>query len=180
MTKLLHHYLVKPLGREYVIEKNDIIVTTGIENHKDVNRFGVVIHKPINDDSELMVGDICVVHHNSFRTYYDMKGREKKSSEYFRDNLYLIPREKIYLIKRDERWQTISGFIFVKPIVYNQDSQIYIPKQEEEHVGIVAIGSSSYFEEGDKIAFKKNREYAFDIDGEKLYRMNTKDVVALL
>lgn len=181
MIKPVRDFVVKPLGKEYITEKDGIIVSTGIENHKDVNRFGVVVHKPIHfDDSDIMVGDICVVHHNTFRTYYDMKGREKKSSEYFRDNLYLIPKEKIYLIKRNEVWQTINGFIFIKPVPYNQDSEIYIPKQEEEHVGIVAIGSNSDFKEGDKIAFKKNREYAFDIDGEKLYRMRTKDVVALL
>lgn len=181
MIKPVHNYVVEPLGKEYITEKDGIIVSTGIENHKDVNRFGVVISIPsLHDDSDIMVGDICVVHHNSFRTYYDMKGKETKSSEYFRDNLYLIPKEKIYLIKRNEIWKTVNGFVFITPIAYSQDSEIYIPREEEQHVGLVAIGSNEYFKEGDKVAFKKNREYAFDIDGKKMYRMRTKDVIALL
>lgn len=182
MTKLIRHYLVKPLGGEYINEKDGIIVSTGIENYKDVNRIGVVVDKPKDDDSDLMVGDKCVVHHNCFRTYYDMKGRERKSSEYFRNNLYLIPKEKIYLYKREDDWKSINGFVFIEPISYSQDSLIYIPKEEEEHVGFVKYltDKSSYFSEGDKIAFKKNREYAFDIDGKKLYRMKIKDIVAVL
>ena len=33
-------------------------------------------------------GDEIVIHHNVFRRYYDIKGKEKNSSKYFKDNLY--------------------------------------------------------------------------------------------
>lgn len=180
MTKLIKHYLVKPLGNEYVNEKDGIIVSTGVENYKDVNRIGVVLNKPDFDDSELMIGDKCVVHHNCFRTYYDMQGRERKSSEHFRNNLYLIPKEKIYLYKRSEAWRPIKDYCFISPADYSQQDDIFIPKKEEEHVGYVRFGNSPDFTEGDLVGYKRNREYEFDIDGEKLYRMKIKDILVNL
>jgi len=177
MIKSIKHYIVEPIGGEYVNEKDGIIVNAGIENHKYVNRLGKVISKPEFDKSDLMVGDTCVVHHNCFRTYYGMKGEEKKSSEYFRENTYLIPLEKIYLYKRNEYWKPIHDYCFVKPVDFVQDTDIYVPKKEEEHVGIVMYSNSNEFEKGDKVAFKKNREYEFEINDEKLYRMKNKDIV---
>lgn len=176
MIKPLHHYLIEPVGGEYITEKDGLIVSAGIENHKDVNRYGKLIAKPLYDDSELSIGDICIVHHNCFRSYYDMKGREKKSAEYFRENTYLIPKEKIYLYKHEGKWNSTKDFIFIKPVSYEQDFEFYIPQEKEEHVGIVKYSNSTTFLEGDKIAFKKNREYEFDIDNEKLYRMKNKDI----
>ena len=89
-TVIKGHYKIQPLGAEYIKEKDGIIVSSGIEDYKGVNRYGVLVSKPDNDDSELSIGDVCVVHHNCFRTYYNMKGKETKSNEHFRDNLYLI------------------------------------------------------------------------------------------
>ena len=181
MIKPTRHYLIEPLGSEYINEKDGIIINTGIENAKYVNRYGKLISKPYHDDSELSVGDICIVHHNCFRTYYDMKGRQKTSAEHFRDNLYLIPKEKIYLYKTKDVWKTFKEYCFVSPISYNQDNVLYRPdKVEEEHVGIVEYANSAYFKKGDKVGFVKNREYEFDVDGQKMYRMRNKDICVIL
>ena len=180
MIKPTHRYLLKTLGDEFISEKDGIVVNTSIENAKYVNRYAEVLSKPLHDDSELMAGDVCIVHHNCFRTYYDMQGRPRKSAEYFRNNMYLIPEEKIYLYKRDETWRPIKDYCFVSPCSYNQQDGIYIPKKEEEHVGHVRFGSSPDFKEGDLVGYRKNREYEFDIDGEKLYRMKIKDILVNL
>ena len=180
MIKPIRNYLVKPLGQGFVTEKDGIIINTGIENHKYTNRYAELLSKPIHDDSELMVGDICIVHHNCFRTYYDMKGKQRKSAEYFRNNTYLIPEEKMYLYKRNEVWKPIKDYCFISPVSYSQQDDVYVPKEEEEHVGHVRFGNSDNFKQGDLVGYRKNREYEFDIDGEKLYRMRIKDILVNL
>ena len=86
-------------NQEYNREKGGVIVTSSIENAKDVNRFGVIEKTPLCYNGDLQEGDQVVLHHNVFRSYYDMKGRERKSREYFKDNLYLVDTSKILIRK---------------------------------------------------------------------------------
>ena len=44
-------------------------------------------------------------------------------------------------------------------------------------MGIVVYSNSNELKKGDKVGFKKNREYEFEINDEKLYRMKNKDIV---
>ena len=178
-----YNYLIKPVGSEYNNTKNiagvEFTVNATIENAKFVNRIGEVVATP-DDDSELQVGDIVVVHHNVFRTYLDMKGRKRKSNEYFRDENYLVPIDRIYLYKRNDAWRSVSHYCFIKPVDYVQESEILRTDKEQEHTGIVAY-SNDYLErmgifEGDKVGFTKNSEYEFNVDSEKLYRMQTQDI----
>jgi|TARA_B110000977_G_scaffold44505_1_gene60437 co-chaperonin GroES (HSP10) len=180
MIKPIRDYLIKPLGAEYIKEKDGIIVSSGIEDYKGVNRYGVLVSKPDNDDSELSIGDVCVVHHNCFRTYYNMKGKETKSNEHFRDNLYLIPTDKVYLYKSEKKWKPIKDYCFVEPMVYQQDSELYVPKEKEEHVGLIKYSNSATLNEGDKVGFKPNREYEFSVDDKKVYRMKNSDILIKL
>ena len=84
-------FLVKPKNnQEYNREKNGVIITSSIENAKDVNRFGIIEKTPLSYTGDLKEGDEVVLHHNVFRSYYDIKGNERKSNEYFKDNLYLV------------------------------------------------------------------------------------------
>ena len=113
-------YLIEPLGGEYNNTKNvggvDLVVNTTIEDASFVNRIGIVKGLPTTDnETELKVGDIVVVHHNVFRTYLDMKGRKTKSNEYFRNNSYIVPLERIYLYKRKDDWKALKAFCFVRP-----------------------------------------------------------------
>ena len=178
-----YHYLIKPVGSEYNNTKNiggvELTVNATIENAKFVNRIGEVISVP-DENEELQVGDIVVVHHNVFRTYLDMKGRKRKSNEYFRDENYLVPYNRIYLYKRDGKWKSINNYCFVRPIDYVQSSEILRTDKNEEHVGEVVYSNvflnKSGIEDGDLIGFTKNSEYEFEIEGEKLYRMQTNDV----
>ena len=178
-----YHYLIKPVGSEYnntkIIGGVELTVNATIENAKFVNRIGEVISVP-DDSEQLKPGDIVVVHHNVFRTYLDMKGRKRKSNEYFRDENYLVPLDRIYLYKSDDKWRALNHYCFVKPVEYRQESEILRTDKEEQHTGVITY-SNDFLEskgvyDGDSIGFTKNSEYEFEIDGDKLYRMQTQDI----
>jgi co-chaperonin GroES (HSP10) len=176
-------YLIKPVGSEYNNTKKvgdqELTINSTIENAKYVNRIGKVVATP-DDSEQLKPGDLVVVHHNVFRTYLDMKGRKRKSNEYFRDENYLVSLDRIYLYKRDDKWRGLNYYCFVKPVEYRQESEILRTDKEEQHTGIIAYSNDLLEEKGiyngDSIGFTKNSEYEFEIDGEKLYRMLTKDI----
>ena len=170
-------YLVTPYGTEYKNTKKianiDFVINTSIEDATFVNRIGIVSATPPN--GEIPVGSLVVVHHNVFRTYLDMKGKKRKSNEYFRDKEYLVHPDKIYMYNNGEGWKTTKEYCFISPVDYIQDSEIYrTEKKKEEHVGIVK--HSSVYPEGTKIGFTRNSEYEFNIDDEKIYRMKNSDI----
>lgn len=176
-------YLIKPQGKEYNNTKKiaglDFVVNATIEDAKFVNRLGIVCASP--KESEIKKGSVVVVHHNVFRTYLDMKGNKRKSNEYFRDDLYLVPEERIYMYDDGSGWKPTKDFCFISPIEYNQDGFLYrSDKQEEEHVGIINYIKDDSLKINDKIGFTKNSEYQFTIDKKKLYRMTKKDICAKL
>jgi hypothetical protein len=170
-------YLITPYGTEYnntkTIAGENLVINTSIENANFVNRLGVVSAVP--NGGKIPLGSIVVLHHNVFRTYLDMKGRKRKSNEYFRENQYLVDSSKIYMYNEGNGWKTTEGYCFINPIDHIQDSEIYrSDKQKEEHVGVVK--NSSLYKEGTKVGFTKNSEYEFTIDDEKTYRMKDSDI----
>ena len=87
-------YLIKPYGEAYnntkKIAGENFVINTSLEDATFVNRLGVVCAVP--NGGQVPQGSIVVVHHNVFRTYLDMKGKKRKSNEYFRDILKLITK----------------------------------------------------------------------------------------
>jgi len=183
-----YNFILSPLGKEYNntvdIGGVEFVVNTSLEIAKYVNRLATVIELPIYYNGSINIGDIVVIHHNVFRTYYDMKGRQTHSPEFFRDNLYVVSPERIYMYNRNNEWKSHLNYCFVKPIDTIQDEVLYNTNKEEKHTGILIHLTDSQIELGfkknDLVAFTKNSEYAFEIDGEKLYRMYDRDVVLKL
>ena len=183
-------YLIEPLGGEYNNTKNvggvDLVVNTTIEDASFVNRIGIVKGLPTTDkNTELQVGDIVVVHHNVFRTYLDMKGQQRKSNEYFRSGLYLVSPERIFLYKKDGGdWKTTNEYCFVRPIEHIQDGVFLTDEEKEEHLGLLVYANNNLLSkginQGDTIGFTKNSEYKFTIEGDELYRMQTRDICLTL
>ena len=172
-------YLIKPYGKQYNNTKKianlEFTVNTSIEDATFVNRLGIVCAVP--NGGQIPLDSIVVVHHNVFRTYLDMKGRKRKSNEYFRDEQYLVNPNRIYMYNEGDGWKTTEEYCFINPIDYIQDGDLYrSDKEKEEHVGIVKHGRIKNVLEGDLIAFTKNSEYEFNIDGEKIYRMKNNDI----
>ena len=87
--KHLHAYIVSPVNGRYTnnkkIGEKELILNTTIENHKFVNREGVIIETPINN-SILKKDDTVIVHHNTFRRFYNVRGEAKDSRNYFDNN----------------------------------------------------------------------------------------------
>ena len=182
-----HQYLIKPVGSEYNNTKTvggvELTVNATIENAKFVNRIGEVVSVP-DENTELQVGDLVVVHHNVFRTYLDMRGRKRKSNEYFRDGLYLVNPDRIYLYNRNNQWKAVNEYCFVRPIDYIQGDGVHRTDRYEDHVGEIVYGNKQLTEkgvdDGDLIGFIKDSEYVFEIGEEKLYRMKTNDICLIL
>ena len=89
-----YNFIVKPnKGRRYDNVKEvggiDLIVSSSQEDHTVSNRYATVVETPIGYDGEIQKGDTLLVHHNVFKYYYDMKGRQKSGKSYFMDDLFL-------------------------------------------------------------------------------------------
>lgn len=76
------YFIVEPVGGKSYdnVRDNGLIVSSSKEDHKATNRFALVINTPIGYTGPVSIGDTVVVHHNVFRTYFDMKGEKRKVS----------------------------------------------------------------------------------------------------
>ena len=179
-----YDFIVRPLdGRRYdnIKKIGDInfITSTSQEDHMASNRFAEVVETPIGYVGPISVGDTLLVHHNVFKIYYDMRGRDKSSGNYFQDDLFFVGDDQYFLYKHDGQWFTHSKYCFIKPIDL-KDSIIKKPGTEEPLMGtisyinqeLISLGLSV----GDQVSFEPDSEYPFTIDGEKLYRMFTNNI----
>ena len=172
-----HAYIVEPINGRYNNKKNvegqELILNTSVEDHKFVNRLGIIIETPIiKDEYDLQIGDEVIIHHNVFRRYYDVRGDEKNSRNYFEEDKYFCFSDQIFLYKRSGKWYTPPGFCFVKPI---KSTNNLTEDKEEPLMGVLKhLGSylkSFGLQNNDLIGFTPNSEYEFVIDNEKLYRV---------
>ena len=172
-----HCYIVQPINGRYNNKKNigneELILNASVEDHKFVNRDGIVLALPIvNENEYLQIGDEVIVHHNVFRRYYDVRGNEKNSSSYFEEDKYFCYYDQIFLYKRNGKWYTPPGYCFVKPI--HSQNNLDIDKEEPLTGVLKHVGSDLRdfgLDNDDLIGFTPNSEYEFIIEGERLYRV---------
>jgi hypothetical protein len=112
------------------------------------------------------VGDEVIVHHNVFRRWYDIKGREKNSRCYFEDNKYIVSSDQIFLYKKD-KWISTPGYTFVKSII---DEDSYSLEKEKNFIGVVKY-SDGTFKENEVVGFGPNMRMEYAIEGQKLWRV---------
>ena len=171
------YFIVEPVGGKSYdnVRDNGLIVSSSKEDHKATNRFALVINTPIGYTGPVSIGDTVVVHHNVFRTYFDMKGREKKSFSHIKDNIYYLELDQFYLYKSEGgEWNANPPYCFVRPVNKEQISQIEEAGIKEALTGEIVY--SNCFDRGSIISFQPDSEYEFKIDGEKLYRMFDKNI----
>ena len=173
------YFIVKPMnGKRYNNTKDiggvDLIVSTSEEDHKFSNRYGEVVELPLGYKGPIQQGDILLVHHNAFKFYNDMKGRQKSGKSFFKDDLFFIETEQFYLYKNNGIWKTYDRYCFVKPIP-TTESYIKKPFSEEPLMGIMKYPNeyllSRGVRSGDMVCFTPDSEYEFTVDEEKLYRI---------
>ncbi len=178
----LYDFIVKPVGEKYnntvKVGDKDLIVNTKIENWKFVNRVAEVVKTPLAFNSGIKVGDKVIIHQNVFRTFYDMRGKKKKSRSFLNDDLYFCTLDQIYLYKNKNTWQTINDRCFVSPI---KNIESLSADKEQSLIGILKYGNSSLEDlkitPGDVVGFTPNSEWEFLVDGERLYCMKSNDIV---
>ena len=179
-------FLIKPKGEAYNNEielaGEKIIINSTVENHINVNRFAEVIQCPYTYKGKIKPGDTLIVHHNIFRIYYDMRGRPRKSPNYFKNNIYFIDPYQFYLYHDCEQWNTVGEYCFVKP-VDKENSYLY-EEGAETNTGIIKYSNNTLnkigVKKGDKVNFTKDSEYEFQINNETLYRMRAIDICTVL
>ena len=183
-----YNFIVTPVkNRRYDNTKQlgdvDLITSVSQEDHMASNRYATVIETPINYTGPIRVGDILLVHHNVFKFYYDMYGRQKSGRSYLKDNLFLVDSEQFFLYKQNNKWHAHDKYCFVKPLS-TKKSTIYKNCKEEPLCGVIKYINTELknlgVKEGDHISFTPESEYEFTVDGEKLYRMFTNNITMIL
>ena len=168
--KAYKDFIVSPIGERYnnstKIGEKELILNTEVFNHQYVNRLAKVIATPLLFSSPINVGDEVIVHHNVFRRWNDVKGRERNSRSYWKENKYLISEEQIYLYKKDN-WKAMPSYSFVKPI---QSSDKFSFNSEKELVGIIKY-SDGMFNKEELVGYRPGIECEDFINGERLYRV---------
>ena len=167
----LYDFIIEPKGGRYnnsvKVEDKNLILNTEVYNHQYVNREAVVIATPINYDGNIKTGDTIIVHHNVFRRWHNIKGEEKNSRSYFKDNKYLVNEEQIFAYKKLDKWKSTRGYCFIKPI---KNKDLFSQDKERKLIGIVKYTDGSV-DVGDLVGFRPSSEYEFVIDGQRLYRV---------
>ena len=166
-------FIISPIGKRYNNSKKvgdkDLILNTEIFNHQYVNRLAKVIATPLLFSLPINVGDEVIVHHNIFRRWNDVKGRERNSRSYWKEDKYLITEDQIFLYKQKE-YKAMPGFSFIKPLkaVNNFNTE-----EERPLVGVIKY-SDGTFNKQELVGFRPGSEYEFVIENERLYRVLNK------
>ena len=167
-------FVIEPKGSRYnnitKVGDKDLIINTEIFNHQFVNREAIVKSVPTAYKTKIKPGDTIITHHNVFRRWLDVKGREKNSRSFFNENTYLVKEDQIFLYKRNNKWKATDGYCFVQPIKQRNSLDV---ETEEQCVGIVKY-TDGVNEVGDLVGFTPFSTYEFIIDGKRLYRVMNK------
>lgn len=182
------YFIVKPCNdKRYDNTKKignvDFITSTSKEDHTASNRYAEVVSVPINYKGEISSGDILLVHHNVFKYYNDMKGKERSGKSFFKDDLFFIEFDQFFMYKNKEGWHSHSKYCMIKPIP-KKNFYLKTHQDEEPLIGLVKYTNeyliSKGVNKGDKVSFQPDSEYEFNIDGEKLYRMFDSNITLVL
>jgi len=168
--KAYKDFIVSPIGERYnnstKVDDKELILNTEVFNHQYVNRLAKVIATPLLFQSPINVGDEVIVHHNVFRRWHDVKGRERNSRSYLEEDKYLITEDQIFLYNG----KAMPGFSFVKPLKAINSFNI---DDERPLIGIIKYSDGTFNKE-ELVGFRPSSQYEFIIEGQRLYRVMNK------
>ena len=181
MTSVFN-FIVKPVGNRYdneiKVEGGNLVLNTKIESFKSVNNLAEVVAIPLAYSTNIKVGDFVVIHHNVFRRFYDIKGKQKNSRAFFMNDLYFCDIDQIYLYKRDDKWMSFGDRCFIKPLKNIDHLKL---DKEQRLIGILKYSNSSLkalkIDDGDLVGYTPNGEFEFIVEGQRLYCMKSNDIV---
>jgi hypothetical protein len=180
--KSLFDFIVEPYGQRYnnkvKVGDKSLIINTQVETFKAVNNIAKVIEVPLSYKTPVKKGDLIMIHHNVFRRWYNMRGEEKNSKSYFKDGLYFVQQDQVYLYKNKDKWLSFGDRCFVAPL---KDKIEIHNVLEQNLIGVLKYGNSALealeISEEDVVGYKPFGEYEFIVDGKRLYCMKSNDIV---
>lgn len=173
-------YLVAPDGERYnnvkQIEGKDIIVNSTMDetDFKHTNRVGIIIGCP-KRGGVLKEGDKVIVHHNSFRKWFNVRGMLKDSANFIKEGTFALGLDQIFAYDRGDGWVALEDYCFIKPIDKITDFLFDTDKYQSKE-GTVKINNPILEKQGiavgDKVFFVGAAEYRFEIEDETLWKMS--------
>ena len=174
----IYSFIIKPKKNRYnnikKISNKNLILNTSIEDHRFVSRNAIVVALPKAIKTNIKIGDEIIVHHNVFRRFYDMEGKEKNSGNYFKEDLYFCYLDQIFLFKQKNNWKAIDGYCFIQPI--KKENNIFISEDKEEPLKGFITHSDGSYAINKLVGFSPESEYEFIIDKKRLYRVPIKSI----
>ena len=170
-----YSFVISPVGKRYNntkdIDGKELIINTEVFNHQHVNRLAEVVSVPsVAPNMNIKPGDLVLVHHNVFRRWHDVKGRERNSKNFFNEDTYIVSHDQIFLYKRNDKWKCPKGFCFVQPL---KNNDMFSQEEERPLIGIAKYTDGTV-NVGDLVGFRPNSEYEFVFEGKRLYRIYSK------
>lgn len=178
----LYNYIISTNSRydnKVSVGSKELILNTEIteRDYLFVNRIGTVINAPINIKTPIESGNEVIVHHNVFRRWYDVRGNERNSGNYIKEDTYTVSEEQIFAYKQNGKWHCPIQYCFVEPL---ENKDVWSTDSEQKLIGRLTYTndylSSLGLSCGDVVGFTPNSEYEFNIEDKKLYRILSKDI----
>ena len=130
--KSVYNFVVTPVKNRYNntkdIDGKELIVNTEIFNHQYVSREAIVKAIPTVGKTDIKVGDTVIVHHNVFRRWIDIRGQEKNSSSFLKENEYFVAPDQIFAYRRNDKWHCPDEYFFVIPFMSEEKWAPYLLK----------------------------------------------------
>ena len=177
----IFNFIIAPKEDRYNNKKSigdkELILNTEISDHKYVSRNGIVLEAPLEVKTDIKKGDEVILHHNVFRRWYDVRGKERNGRAFLEEDKYLVDAEQIFLYKRNKLWHAPKGYCFVKPI---ESIDKFDTNPERPLIGVIKFVDKDLQKNGikknDLVGFKPDSEYEFVVDGERMYRVLTNSI----
>tara|TARA_B100001109_G_scaffold251592_1_gene246309 strand:- start:1086 stop:1658 length:573 start_codon:yes stop_codon:yes gene_type:complete len=180
--KSIYNYIISCDNRynnSKQIDNKELILNTEIteRDYHFVNRVGKILSTPICIKTPAEKGDEVILHHNVFRRWYDIRGKEKNSAAFINENEYIVSPEEIFAYKNNNKWKCFNEFCFVKPL---KDASKWSVLKEKKLLGKL-VYSNEYLNQlglscGDVVGFTPDSEYEFNIENQKLYRILSNQI----
>jgi hypothetical protein len=182
--KSLFNYIISTESRynnKVNVDQKELILNTEISerDYMFVNRIGTIVNEPAYGVTlkTPKKGDTVIVHHNVFRRWIDIRGEEKNSASFLKENEYFVAPDQIFAYKRNKEWHCPNEYCFVSPL---DIKDVWSPETEQKLKGELVYSNDELgslgITLGDIVGFTPDSEYEFEIEGKKLYRILSNQV----
>lgn len=188
------NYLIVKAKDSYNNSIGGVSRNTSIETVSSINREVEVESAP--DNVIITKGDKVIIHHNILRLRNNLKGNLVNSNYYLKVEgdftYYVVPLTEIFMYKKPNgAWTSLEPYCFIKPILSKESKTVLLGEEDSfdhkghlKHYGILKYSNKELdslgLKVGDTIIFSTWGEYEFEIEGEIVYKMSTKDILVKL